>query len=574
MNEQPKYFSRLIGRACVLTDISQDTEKKYQAAAKNLQDRGEFPKGIVSQPDVLALQSVILTTGRPGNLNDDVMLNEEVLPVLYTAAFKPFNMEHTKFIIGCMFDAFAVDKETGDVVPSMERFNEDDSNIEREKKLEKLQKVIINLPENLDIITNQVLWAAHFRDTVREVKRKAISGELFVSMEVWFTSFDYLIGNRIVKRTPQLAALLDDKLRINGGDGRVGVEKIRRVPRNLTFAGNAAVETPANPESFILDVMDRSDLIDKMTLESDSEEPKPVTSDASVRQMIADNTLCILESLSDDAEISDEHNTAGISGRSGMPLGSDACGSELISAEVGEVVTPVEESKMTDNEKVVELLEKNAVLQNDHDKSVAELADANKDKEELQAKNEELEAKLEETLALVKEKEEALVEKAEAFEKLEAEKSELDSKLAETSTELAEIEEARKLDARKAILSDLGLSDERVVKILTKTNELDAEAFDVEVEDVKAFMSEFTVTQPVDLEAAPEEVVEDEPAVVADVVDEVAATEEELSEVLEEVEEEETPVAEAVGTVDVEETEESDIVVTMAKALGYNPESL
>ena len=577
MDEQPKYFSRLIGRASVLSTITEDAERKYQAAAKkhpeingDLHERGEFPVGLVSQPDVLALQSVILTTGRPGNLNDDVMLNEEVLPVLYTAALKPFNMEHTKFIIGVMYDAFAVNKETGKVVAGIERFDEEASDEDREKELEKLNSVIANLPENLDIITNQVLWAAHFKEQVREVKRKAISGELFVSMEVWFTSFDYLIGNRIVKRTPLLAEALDHKLRMNGGTGFLGFDRIRRVPRNLTFAGNAAVETPANPESFILDVMDRSDLIDNKEMEVE-EEVK--VSESSVQQMIADNTLRILESLSDDAEIGKEHDVAGVSGRSGAPLDSDACGSELISAEVGEVVTPVEESKMTDNEKVVELLEKNAVLQNDHDKSVANLADANKDKEELQAKNAELEAKLEETLALVKEKEDALVEKAEAFEKLEAEKVELDNKFEETSTELAEIEEVRKLDVRKAVLSDLGLSDERVVKILSKTNELDAESFEAEVEDVKAFMSEFTPTLPIDLEAPVEEVVETEPVVV-DKVDEVEATEEELSEVLEEVEEEEAPVAEAVGTVDVEETEESDIHVTMAKALGYDPKSL
>ena len=272
MNKEPKYFSRLIGRAIILNDDDISLDKLQAAKHKfekgaSLEDRGKLPVGLVSQPDVLALQAVILTTGRPGNLNDDVLLNEEVLPVLYTANLKPFNMEHTKLIIGTMFDAFAVNKETGKVVAGIERFDEDESDEDREQDVAELHSVIANLPENLDIITNQVLWSLHFPEQVRQVKRKAIAGELFVSMEVWFTSYDYLIGNRIVKRTPLLAAVLDSDLRINGGDGFFGIDRIKRVPRNLTFAGNAAVETPANPESFILDVMDRGDLADQAALE-------------------------------------------------------------------------------------------------------------------------------------------------------------------------------------------------------------------------------------------------------------------------------------------------------------------
>ncbi len=579
MDNKPKYFSRLIGRACILKNDEISLEKLQAAKTKyesngSLENRGKFPMGLVSQPDVLALQSVILTTGRPGNLNDDVMLNAEVLPILYTAALKPFNVEHTKFIIGTMFDAFAVNKETGDVVQSIEHFDEDDSDEDREKALSKLHKTIGNLPENLDIITNQVLWALHFPEEVREIKRKAIAGELFVSMEVWFTEFDYLIGNRIIKRTPLLAETLDSRLRMNGGSGFFGVDRVRRIPRKLTFAGNAAVETPANPDSFILDVMDRGDLIDQAELTMEEEIEAIEANEQSVRQLIVDNTLCILEGLSDEREASDDQSNVGIIGRSDMPLGSEACGSELVSAEVGEVVTQREESKMTENEKVVQLLEKNAVLQSNHDGSTAELAEANKDKEELQAKNAELEAKLEKTLTLMKEKEEALEAKAEAFEKLEAEKAELGNKLEETSAELAEIEEARKLDARKVILAGLGLSDDRIIKVLAKTNELDTEAFNAEVEDLKAFMSELTPIVPLLVETSevaetPEEVVETNEVVETEVEEE--ASEDELVEVLEEVEEEEAPVAEAVGTVSVEDTDENDqIQSAMAKALGIN----
>jgi len=574
MNQKPKYFSRLVGRACILNDVSDESLEKLQAAKKkyetgaSLDDRGKFPVGLVSQPDVLALQSVILTTGRPGNLNDDVILNEEVLPILFTAAFKPFNIEHTKFIIGTMFDAFAVDKDTGKVVQSIEKFNEEESDEDREQERTELQSVVANFPENLDIVTNQVLWSLHFPEQVRDVKRKAIAGELFVSMEIWFTNFDYLIGNRVVKRTPLLAEALDSKLRINGGSGFFGIDRIKRIPRNLTFAGNAAVETPANPNSFILDVMDRSDLVDQTALEVEEVEAIEANVQNSVQQMIVDNTLYILEGLSDEAKTSEDLSDADNIGRSDeLSMDSEAFGAKLVSAEVDEVVTHSDGEKVMENDKVVELLEKNAVLQSNLDKSEVALAEANTDKEELQATKLELEAKLEETLALVKEAEDALVTKAEAFEKLEAEKAELDSKLEETSAELTEIEEARKLDARKAILAGIGLSEDRVVKTLAKTAELSNEEFEVELEDIKAFMVELTP----EVTEIPS-VVKTEEVKVTEVIEvEVEASEEELSEVLEEVEEEEAPVAEAVGTVVVEENDETETLQSaMAKVLGIN----
>lgn len=607
--DKPKYFSKLIGRASVLQDVPETkvlaAKKRYEASL-SLEERGKFPTGIVTQPDVLALQSVILTTGRPGNLNDDVMLNEEVLPILWTAALKPFNLEHSKFIIGTMFDSFAINKETGEVVPAIEKYIEqlDDEESEEEEREIEIYINFSKLPENLDIITNQVLWALHFPQEVAAVKRKAIAGELFVSMEVWFTDYDYLVGNRVVKRTPELAEILDSKLRINGGSGFLGIDKVKRVPRNLTFAGNAAVETPANPESFILDVMDRGDLMDSKELEredSECDEHKVESNlDERIKQLVAENTLCTLESLSDEGEASENQNDVWEAGRSGDSMGSDVSEAHLASAEVGEVVTHSEEKNMPFDEKTfVEYVESNAVLQAKLDESDESLATANKDKEELQARNDELEAKLEETLALVQEKETELAAKAEAFEELEAEKTELNTKLEETSAALAEIEEARKLDNRKAALAEIGLSNERIVKILAKTDELDDDAFNAEVEDLKAFMEELTPAET-EAEETPEveetegekkedmkdekkkkdeakkkaECSEDESEVVSEPeVEAVEASEEEIAEVLEEAEEEPVEVAEAVGAASTEDEANDDveqIQSAMAKALGIH----
>lgn len=566
-----KYISKLAGKVYLAEPLSKeklaDTQQRYELES-SFEDRGKFPVGVVSQPDTLALQSVILTTGRPGNLNDDVMLNEEILPILFTAALKPFNVEHTKHIIGVMFDAFAVDKATGKVAPGIERFNEDETDEEREDEKAELQSVIGNLPENLDIITNSILWAEHFPEEVREIKRGVIKGELFVSMEIWFTDYDYLVGNRIIERTPELARIVDPKLRTNGGNGLLGLDRVRRVPRNLIFAGNAVVETPANPDSFILDVMDKHDL----EAESGLKDEKVEANVKCLEQLLADNTLCTLRSLSDEEKAGDDLSIIGEAGRSEEPLGSEACGSELAEAEIGEVVTQSEDLNM-DNEKFVELVEKNAVLKSDNDKAVAQLADANKDKEELQAKNKELEAELEIKLALVKEKEEELAAKVEAFKALESEKTELTEKLETTSAELAEIEEARKLEARKAKLVELGLEEARIVKVLAKTADMEDEAFDAELEDIKAFISELTpavnLLETPETVETPEKVVEVVEEVEAEVEEVKEASEEELAEVLDEAEEEEVPVAEAVGSVttDVDEDEAEQLNVAMAKAL-------
>ena len=549
---------RTIIRAKLELSDSTPSEKTIQAVAKKLEQRGKFPVGLVSQPDILALRSVILTTGRPGNLNDDVMLNEEILPVLHTAALKPFNVEHSKVVIGTIFDAFAVNKETGEVLPSIESFDENMSEKEREEQREMLLSTIKDMPENIDIITNQVLWALHFPDLVANIKEKAILGEMFVSMELWFTDFDFLVGNKIIKRTPETAMILDDKLRINGGTGFLGLDRVKRVPRNVVFAGNAAVETPANPESFILDVMDRNDLMDQQEL-VEEEQSESVT--ASVADTLNANTISVLPSLRDGGK-ADKQDVVGDVGRSDTPLGSNASVNSA-EAEVDEVVNQNEDI-MEGKEKVVELVERNAVLTSENDKLTRELVEASKANDELQSRNAELEAKLEEHLASIKEHEDELAAKIEAANTLEAEKVELESKLEEVNAKLAEIEEARKLEARTLQLKEIGLSDERIARTVAKTSELDDEAFAVEVEDLKAFISEFATNEIV------EDSVEDS-ASVEDNSSEDEGTEANVEEVLEEIEEEDTPVADAIASLpETDDSVEEEVVYQniFAKAMG------
>lgn len=565
MNRQKTQF---IAKASVIEDIAQSQLERIKAVATELKERGEFPTNIVSQPDVLALRSIFLTTGRPGNLNDDVILNEEILPVLFTGANKPFNIEHTSQIVGVMFDAFAIDREDGKVVPGLERFDGEFGSEEHEAERQRLMEAIAEMPENLDIVTNSVIWRLHFPAEAQKIKNKAISGDMFVSMEIWFTDFDYLLGNRVIKRTPELSGLLDRKLRINGGDGFVGLERLRRIPRQLTIAGVAAVETPANPDSFILDVMDRADMADKAEM---IEENEMVESSVNLEKLIAENTICVLEGLRDE-DTKDETDFAGELGRSQPPLGSEVS-DESEGVEVDEVVdnsSEVNEMAETNYEKkYLELVEANALLKKEVEDLNSALAEANKVKEELRNTNDEFETKLEETLALVQEKEKELADKAEAFEALEAEKAKLSDELDVASASLAEIAEERKLEVRKAALAELGLPEERIVKTLAKTADLSDEDFTSEVEDLKALIAELTPEPVAEKVEASEEEVEDK----AEAAEEVS--EEEIAEVLDEAEEEPAKAAAALAVASTDDAgEEEDTTEALrsifAKAVGVN----
>jgi hypothetical protein len=555
------YKTKILAKAS-LTETP--PEEQIKAVATKLAERGKFPVNIVSQPDVLALQAVMLTTGRPGNLNDDVILNEEILPVVHTAALKPLNVEHSKLVIGCIFDAFAIDKKTGQVVKSNEECEDDMTKEEYKTHIDELKSRVDNLPENLDIITNQIIWSLHFPEVAAAVKSGAIKGELFVSMELWFSDYDYLVGNRVVRKTPETAAILDAKLRIKGGDGLMGLEKVKRVPRQVLVAGIAIVDKPANPQSFILDVMDRHDLKDQQEMEDEEHEEEEVECKSVVASLLDANTLCILPRLNDDGE-TDKTSVADDVGRSDTSLGSDAK-PEAEVAKVDEVVIQSEDYMETNEKKVIELIEKNAVLQKQFDDAQNALAAASKVSEDLQAKHDELSKKLEDAEKQIKQHETELAVKVEAVKALETSQASFKKELDAAQATLKKIEEERKLEARKTVLAGIGISAERVVKVLAKTQAMTDEEFNAEVADLKAFMGEFVKPEQPKAETA-----ETSKATIE------VATEEKLEEVLDELEEEETPAAKVVAKATVEADETVDLgnrlALAMAKSLGIDLEA-
>jgi len=182
------------------------------------------------QKDLMYIVSILLSIG--ANKNDDFFLANEILPVRNTGAHKPLNMEHSNDkIVGHIVRTYATLKD-GSIVPNSKNPDTD----------------------NFDITSEAVMYKFIFPELADEVKQLAKAGKLFVSVEAWFSNFDYLVGTKIVKRNKDTAPILDHHLKANGGDGVFENKKVRRVLRNITIGGQGIVKTPANPTSLIKSV--------------------------------------------------------------------------------------------------------------------------------------------------------------------------------------------------------------------------------------------------------------------------------------------------------------------------------
>ncbi len=213
-------------------------------------DSLEVPAGV--QPDLLYMKSVLVSTGQ--NKNDDVFLPEEMWAARHTPVLKPVDWEHNtgseiilsaneelanpkeivrgNQIIGAMYNSYVADKDG--VIISESKANADD----------------FEIPQEFDIINEAVIYKYLFPKVSERIVSQASSNGLFVSMEAWFNSFDYRLGNKIIARNED-TAFLDAHLKSNGGDGFFSGEKVGRVLRNIVFGGVGIVSNPANDDSII-----------------------------------------------------------------------------------------------------------------------------------------------------------------------------------------------------------------------------------------------------------------------------------------------------------------------------------
>jgi len=185
------------------------------------------------QKDLSLLVSILVSTG--WNLNDDVFLPAEIWQARNTPVHKPINYMHDETIIlGHIVSSRAVNKDSTDIMDDKE------------------------LPLSFDIEVAGVLYKAlpKIRDQISDIISKANNGEMFVSMECWFSDFDYAFldvktgTTKVVKRN-ESTAFLTKHLKLMGGTGDFNGNKLGRVLRNINFGGQGIVTNPANPDSVI-----------------------------------------------------------------------------------------------------------------------------------------------------------------------------------------------------------------------------------------------------------------------------------------------------------------------------------
>jgi hypothetical protein len=180
------------------------------------------------------VEATLVTEGL--NDNDDGFITDELWAAKATPVLKPMNWQHDDTqIIGVMFSAEARDLE-GNILT------------------EKPKKGIA-----YELVVQGAVWhfLPHLAEKAEEIKTRAAKGDLFVSMETWFDSYDYLVANDngfdTVERNDKTIHL-DKYLKANRGPGQFNDKRVGRALRGLIFGGIGFVDVPANKRSKILSV--------------------------------------------------------------------------------------------------------------------------------------------------------------------------------------------------------------------------------------------------------------------------------------------------------------------------------
>lgn len=257
-----------------------------------------FAASIGPQPDLLFMRSILVSTG--ANKNDDVFLPEEMWNARSTPMLKPVDWEHNSGRELTLAEQeqnpgkVVVDNQTIGVMYNAYAIDENDVRIDEAK----VTANDFEVPSKFHIVDEAVIWKALYPTTANRIQKGAEDGTLFVSMEAWFTDYNYVMGDKIIARN-QETAFLDGSLRANGGTGVYGKSRVRRALRNITFGGKGIVSKPANDPSIITHVSH-----------------EPISAVASLNKAIASNIIGEIKNdrvqayeLGKEEEMSDKEST-------------------------------------------------------------------------------------------------------------------------------------------------------------------------------------------------------------------------------------------------------------------------
>lgn len=199
-----------------------------------------------NQEDLFYIESVLASIG--WNDNDDVFDKIESWNARNTPVDKQFNYQHNEHDIIGHITSSKIISEDGKIIS-------DDTSIE-------------NLPDKYDILVGSVLyrhWAdAKLQDRMNQLIAEIQEGKWFVSMECFFSGFDYALidptgSHQSLARNDQ-TSFLTKHLRCYGGKGEYQGYKVGRLLKNFTFSGKGLVSDPANKRSVIFNFSDTSDI--------------------------------------------------------------------------------------------------------------------------------------------------------------------------------------------------------------------------------------------------------------------------------------------------------------------------
>lgn len=187
--------------------------------------------------DIISLPAILITSGC--NKNDDYFVAQEMWEKKETAIQKPFNIEHdVRKVIGHFTDVFMLD--------------------ENHVVLGELSETTkLHLGVQISVYRQLTPRDLEWKEKVDDLLEKMWVGELFVSSEVIFPTFDYGLlddSDVLVEVIPrdESTSFLTANLRIFGGAGRYKGYRLCRVLRDITIVGGGLVEKPANPHSVFL----------------------------------------------------------------------------------------------------------------------------------------------------------------------------------------------------------------------------------------------------------------------------------------------------------------------------------
>lgn len=218
----------------IAVETGSELEKLMTArAAKHLETRKDM-----DQFDLAPFFAILVTAGVT-NKNLDAFDPWETYQARKSPIDKPVNFGHNQTVIrGHIIDCVAVGE---DLQPLPDNLTQ------------------AEVPAKLHLVIAAVIYKVWedpvVQAQVNEVLDKVAKGETFVSMEVLFRNFDFLLTSstgqqKLLPKNEKTIGFIKH-LRQYGGKGKVNNYTIARLLRQMTFSAVGIVDKPANPESII-----------------------------------------------------------------------------------------------------------------------------------------------------------------------------------------------------------------------------------------------------------------------------------------------------------------------------------